>query len=120
MRKLILFAITIVCSIQFTSAQVLIGKEQVNINELPDVKYVQLIGYNTSLFGKKMEVTVDYGQKQKLFKSTSIRNAEGKSMKFNTMIDALNFMEANGWKFIDYKESFIGKKVRYVYLLKRR
>ncbi len=120
MKKLILVAITILCSVQFISAQVFVGKEKININELPNVKYIQLVGYNTSLFGMKMEIAIDYGQKMKLFKSTAIRNGEGKPMKFNTMIAALNFMLANGWEFIDYKEALVGRKMKFVYLLKRK
>ncbi len=120
MKRFFLVAIFIAFGMQFMTAQVLVGKEQVDINQLEGVQYVQLVGYNTSVFGQKLEISVDYGQKMKMFKSISIRNAEGKAMKFNSMMDALNFMEANGWEFIDYKESMVGRKMRYVYLLKRK
>lgn len=118
MKKVFLIAIFAICGMQFMNAQVFV-KEQ-NINDLADVKYIQLIGINTSMFGKKMEVLVDYGQKQKLLQSTSIRNSEGEVMKFNSMVAALNFMEANGWEFVDYKESLVKNKLRYVYLLKKK
>ncbi len=36
------------------------------------------------------------------------------------MIDALNFMYKNNWKYVNYTEAVIGGKIRYVYLLEKR
>jgi len=91
----------------------------VNINEKAG-KYIQLVGVNTSLFGTKYKIYVDYGQKVKNFKTYKIKDANGNVKKFNTMMDALNFMYDNGWDFVNYNAEIIGGKVRNVYLLKRR
>ncbi len=71
--------------------------EEVNINEL-DIKYVELVGRGKA-FSLKMKIIVDYGQEFS-FKSQAIRSADGTKAEFNSMIDALNFMDANGWELI--------------------
>lgn len=115
MKKLLLVFAIAFCS--KVSSQVYV--EDVNINDL-DIKYVQLVGYNTSMFGQKMEVMVDYGQKAKFLKADGIKDASGNKMKFNSMIDALNFMNKNGWKFINYTEAQVGRKIRFLYLLEKK
>jgi len=114
--KKILIVFVLALFTQAMSAQVFV--EDQNLNDL-DIKYVQLIGVNTSMFGVKIKIYVDYGQPSKLLKSESIKNAEGKAMKFNSMIDALNFMHQNGWSYIDYSEANFNGKIRYTYLLQR-
>ena len=92
---------------------------EVNINEKAG-KYILLVGVNTSIFGTKYQIYVDYGQKVKNFKTYKIKDANGKVKKFNTMMDALNFMYDNGWDFVNYSAEIISGKVRNVFLLKRR
>jgi hypothetical protein len=116
MKKL-LFLVTIGLFTQISFSQVFVSDQ--NINDL-DITYVQLVGVNTSMFGVKIKVFVDYGQKAKLMKADGIKDSEGKVKKFNSMMDALNFMDKNGWKYINYTEAIISGKLRYVYLLKRK
>ena len=42
---------------------------------------------------------MDYGQPFS-FKSQAIRGVAGDKAAFNSMIDALNFMDANGWEYV--------------------
>jgi hypothetical protein len=35
------------------------------------------------------------------------------------MMDALNFMNENGWKFVNYTEAIVSGKLKYVYLLEK-
>ncbi|PHS63950.1 MAG: hypothetical protein COB12_08810 [Flavobacterium sp.] len=116
MKKIILL-FSILFITQFSYSQVFV--EDVDINEL-DIKYIQLIGVNTSMFGVKFKVFVDYGQKAKMMKADGIKDSEGETKKFNTMIDALNFMHSNGWKYINYTEAEFSGKIRYVYLLEKK
>ncbi len=111
--KKVLLVLAVVFFSKVSHSQVFVG--DVNINDL-DVKYVQIIGYNTSLFGKKMEVVVDYGQK----KLREIKDEKGKTIKFNSMTHALNFMSENGWKYLNYMEVVSGRKVKALYLLERK
>lgn len=117
MKKL-LVAITIALFSTISYSQVYV--EGTNINDLEDVNYIQLVGINTSMFGVKIQVFVDYGQKAKMMKSDQIKDAKGRKKKFNSMIGALNFMEKNGWKFVNYTEAMVGRKLRYVYLMEKK
>ena len=116
MKKLVAVTLLIFLT-QFVFSQVIV--DDTNINEL-DIEYVQLIGINTSMFGVKIKVYVDYGQEAKLMKADAIKDKNGNTIKFNSMIHALNFMEENGWKYINYTESMFSNKLRYSYLLENK
>ncbi len=116
MKKIFILSLFYFMS-QISFSQVFVN--ETNINEKAGT-YIQLVGVNTSLFGTKYQIYVDYGQKVKNFKSYKIKDATGKVKKFNTMMDALNFMYDNGWDFVNYNAEIISGKVRNVYLLKRR
>jgi len=115
-KLLLLFAIGIFMT-QLSFSQVYV--EEQNINEL-DIKYIELVGVNTSMFGVKMKIYVDYGAKVKFMKSAKIKGADGKIMKFNTMIHALNFMYDNGWEYVNYSTVVMGGKIRTIYILKKK
>lgn len=116
MKKLILLISFAILSFSASFSQVIV--DEVDINNL-DLTYIKLTGVNTSVFGVKYKIYVDYGQKVKMFKAAKIKNSEGKNMKFNTMIDALNFMSKNGWKFVTYSETNVNGKIITAYLLER-
>jgi len=86
-----------------------------------DVEYVQIVG-TAKLFSKKVNIQIDFGQENKLFsaKDTQVKNENGKLMKFNSMIDALNFMSKNGYNFVDAYAITISNQNVYHYLLKKR
>lgn len=95
MKKL--FTLLLVSLSAFSFAQ--------TVNDVPlkdiDVDYVQIIGIGRSL-STKVNVEIDFGQETKSisFKNgTNIKDARGRNVKFNSMMDALNFMSANGYVF---------------------
>ena len=89
---------------------------EVNINEM-DLKYVELVG-RAKLNPTKIKVIVDYGQPFS-FKSQAIRGAAGSKAAFNSMIDALNFMEANGWEFVSNYVINSGTEITTRYILRK-
>jgi len=116
MKKIYLLSVILFSFINLCFSQVTV--ENVNINEL-DIKYCQLSGYNKSFFGQNIIVTVDYGQKFDFGKKQQIKGPDNKPIEFNSMIDALNFMEKNGWEYVNnYAVSSSGGSI-YHYLLKR-
>jgi len=117
MKRIALLAVMFAASITFSFSQVSV--EGVDINSL-DIKYCQLLGYNKSLIGQKIIVVVDYGQKFKPFQSQVIKGPDDKPIVFNTMIDALNFMDANGWEYVNNYAVSVGNSQVYHYLLKRK
>ncbi|MCV6629072.1 MAG: hypothetical protein OIF50_04345 [Flavobacteriaceae bacterium] len=116
MKNMIVVAFLILGA-HLANAQVFV--EDTNIND-EDINYIQLVGVNTSMFGVKIRVFVDYGQPAKFLKADKIRNKEGDPMKFNSVTHALNFMYKNGWKFVNYTETIVSGKLRYVYLLEKQ
>jgi hypothetical protein len=101
------------------SSQIIVGEEKVDINSL-DIEYCQIVGYNKSLLGQKIIVTVDYGQKFNWFKRQHIEDKDGKALVFNSMIDALNFMLKNGWEYEHNYAVSTGSSNIYHYLLKKK
>ena len=101
MKKFIVISLFFLFSYSVTYSQVNVNG--VNINEL-DIKYCSIVGYNTFLFGKKIIVSIDYGQKYQFWKSQEISDSNNKPVIFNSVIDALNFMEKNGWQYINTAE----------------
>ena len=47
----------------------------------------------------KLTVEVDFGQKMTGWAASKLRDENGKSLKFNPMVDALNYMGKRGWEF---------------------
>lgn len=63
--------------------------------------YVELIGQG-QLFSSKVKVTIDFGQQSKFwtgFSDQRLVDENGKEIKFNSMIDAMNYMGQFGWVF---------------------
>lgn len=74
----------------------------------------------SNLLGTKVSITIDKGQEVKLFKNTgAVRDDEGKLKKFNTVIDALNYMNEDGWIFVDAYVVTVGQQNVYHYMMKR-
>jgi hypothetical protein len=65
-------------------------------------------------------VSVDYGDKTGMFQDTRVRDEQtGKVEKFNSMVDALNYMSEKGWKFENAYAITTGSQNVYHFLLKR-
>jgi len=63
-------------------------------------QYCQLIA-SPRLFSNKVTIAVDFGAVKSFWSDTRLRNYDGTLKKFNTIIDALNFMGREGWLFVD-------------------
>ena len=65
-------------------------------------------------------VSIDFGQQQKLVSFNLFRDAAGKAIEFNSAMDALNWLNAQGW---ELASTFVlvdgGDSVAY-YVLRRR
>ncbi len=117
MRKI--FLITTLAIISFSL------KAQ-TVNDIPikdiDVEYVQIVG-TSKLFSTKLTIQIDFGQRTKLFslgKETIVKDEDGKTLEFNSMIDALNFMSKNGFEFVNAYAITVSNQNVYHYLLRNR
>lgn len=63
-------------------------------------QYCQIIA-TPRLLSNKVTIDIDLGEEKKFWADNRLRNYEGKLRKFNTIIDALNFMGREGWVFIN-------------------
>lgn len=64
--------------------------------------YCELVGSATAVLSKKVTVTVDFGQSSKFWNGGSdqtLVDENGDRIKFNSMVDAMNFMGRLGWVF---------------------
>jgi hypothetical protein len=74
----------------------------------------------SNLLGTKVSISVDKGQEVKLFRNTgAVKDDEGKLKKFNTVVDALNYMNEDGWEFVDAYSVTVGQQNVYHYMMKR-
>ena len=96
------------------------------VNDVPlkdiDVDYVQIIGTGRSL-STKVNVEIDFGQETKSisFKNgTNIKDERGRNVKFNSMMDALNFMSSNGYSFQFAYTTNNEKDEAVYYILKKK
>jgi hypothetical protein len=53
------------------------------------------------LLSNKVTIDIDFGEEKNFWSDTRLRTWEGKIKKFNTIIDAMNFMGREGWSFIN-------------------
>jgi hypothetical protein len=92
MKKLFTVLLILVGSL---NAKAQVEVDNVMINDL-DLEYVELVGRSKFFSLTKIKVFVDYGQDFS-WKQQTIKDSNGKNMSFNSMVDALNFMDRNGW-----------------------
>jgi len=85
--------------------------------------YCEVIGRATLSFSGKIKIEVDFGQENKAFEgfnSDVIKDpATGKPIKFNSMIDALNFMAADGWKLVNAYDVSSSDATVYHYVMRK-
>lgn len=63
-------------------------------------QYCQIIA-TPRLLSNKVTIDIDFGEEKSFWADTRMRSYDGRLKKFNTIIDALNFMGKEGWIFIN-------------------
>lgn len=84
--------------------------------------YCELVG-TSNMLGTKVRVEVDFGQEVSFFKQYEqriLKDEQGNPLKFNSMVDALNYMGSLGWEFCQAYEISSGGSHVYHWLLKRK
>lgn len=84
--------------------------------------YCMVVGEGR-LFSDKCTITIDFGQKTSFWASSAqmkIVDENGKAVKFNSIIDACNYVADLGWKFVDAYAMIDGKQGNcYHYIFKK-
>lgn len=63
-------------------------------------KYCEVLAIG-KMFSHKVTIQVDFGDETGFFKDTRVRDNEGDVIKFNTLVDALNYMGTQNWKLVN-------------------
>ena len=97
------------------------------VNDVPiddiDVQYIQIVSNTGPLFSGKTTISIDFGQATPFIGTngrTVIKDEKGQRMKFNSMIDALNFMTKHGYDFVQAYVLVDGDDSECHYLLKKK
>ncbi|GHB81428.1 hypothetical protein [Persicitalea jodogahamensis] len=105
----------------YASAQVIVG--DVNINDMPEVKFCEMI-IDHKFLSPKVMINIDYGQEAKRGDDGMyvLDQATRKRREFNSHVAAVQYMEANGWEYVDsavYKDNTMDVNV-YRYHFRRK
>jgi hypothetical protein len=108
MKQIIVLCFTILtCSSSFSQS------DSIKVEQ-----YCQLI-VTPRLFSNKVTVDIDFGEEKSFWHDERMTTYDGKIRKFNTIIDALNFMGKQGWVFINTYPVEGGGTVIYHYAFKK-
>lgn len=113
MKKLLLtFAVIVLCTASFaqTITETTSSSKQTYV-------YCELVGVSNFL-GTKVTVNIDFGQSKGFFEDTRLKDSKGELIKFNSMVDAMNFMGFAGWEFVQAYVVTTGNQSVYHWLLK--
>ncbi len=88
MKKIILF-LFLVPSFGYSQA-----------NEMKVEQYCELVA-QARILSRKVNIDIDYGDERKFFKDYRLKDETGKLKKFNSIVDALNYMGQHGWKLVN-------------------
>jgi len=82
--------------------------------------YCMIVGTKVP-FKKKVTVQVDFGQGINGWKpkESVLKDNKGKPIKFESMIDALNYMSGQGWRFVDAYAITAGNQNVYHWIMSK-
>lgn len=112
MMKKILILIAAILFVHQTFAQTVskqIIEQYCSINVMP------------RMLSTKVNIEVDYGNPRKLFsfKDNRVKDDDGKIKKFNTAVEALNYMSTQGWKLVNAMAMTESNNIVYRYIMRR-
>ena len=117
MKKFLLVLALCTCAMAY-------GQDAVveNDNDEYDV-FAMLVG-TTKMFSSKVTITIDYGQATKFFenknKTMRVIDKDGNAAKFNSIIDACNYMSSKGWEYVTAYPMVSNQGTCYHYLFKKK
>jgi hypothetical protein len=72
------------------------------------------------LLSNKVTIDIDYGEERSIWKDNRLKEDNGKLKKFNTTIDALNYMGKSGWTLVNAFPVLVGNNSQvYHYVFKK-
>lgn len=86
---------TIIIMILFTASSLFAQTDTSKIEQ-----YCQVI-VTPRLLSNKVTIDIDFGEEKSFWRDNRLKTYQGKLQKFNTVIDAMNFMGKDDWKFLN-------------------
>lgn len=71
------------------------GQDSTNVEQ-----YCEVVA-TARLLSNKVTIAIDYGEERSIWKDHRLRTDEGKLKKFNSVIDAINYLGKEGWKLVN-------------------
>lgn len=116
MRKVLLLVIIVcLCSRLFAQNEVV---KKDSIQNQMEFLYCQILG-TQKIMSNKVTITLDFGQLSKIWSDQRLRDEDGNVIVFNSMVDAMNWMGARGWEFVQAYVITVGGQNVYHWLLKK-
>ena len=81
-------------------------------------QYCQIIA-SPKLLSNRVTIDIDFGEEKSIWRDNRLKTYDGKLKKFNTVIDALNYMGKEGWVFINAYPVSTGQSVIYHFAFKK-
>jgi hypothetical protein len=82
-------------------------------------QYCQVIA-TPRLLSNKVTIDIDFGEEKSFWSDTRLKTEGGKIKKFNTVIDAMNYMCKAGWIFINAFPVRMGETEIYHFAFKKQ
>lgn len=82
-------------------------------------QYCQLIA-TPRLLSNKVTIDIDFGDEKSFWRDNRLKTDGGKLKKFNTIIDAMNYMGREGWIFINAYPVRMGETEIYHFAFKKQ
>jgi hypothetical protein len=82
-------------------------------------QYCQIIA-KPRLLSNKVTIDIDYGDEKSFWRDNRLKTDGGKLVKFNTIIDAMNYMGKEGWIFINAYPVRMGETEIYHFAFKKQ
>lgn len=82
-------------------------------------QYCQVIA-TPRLLSNKVTIDIDFGEEKGFWRDKRLKSDDGKIKKFNTIIDAINYMGRNGWIFINAYPVRMGETEIYHFAFKKQ
>jgi hypothetical protein len=109
MKKAIIIAVVLMSSI--------ISVAQTDTSKVE--QYCQVIA-TPKLLSNRVTIDIDFGEEKSFWRDTRLKTDGGKIRKFNTIIDALNYMGKEGWIFINAFPVRMGETEIYHFAFKKQ
>ncbi|DBA55594.1 hypothetical protein SJDPG2_02435 [Porphyromonas gingivalis SJD2] len=122
MKKLVLLTVLLLMAMLPTLAQESENAAASNLPK-PEYCYCEIVGSEGGFLSTKMKISIDFGQAVGFFAQNwkkELVDENGNPIKFNSMVDAMNYMARYGWQ-VDHTYAITqGNTHVYHFLLKKK